>query len=87
MDYYGLDPCYYFSSAGLHWDAILKMTGIKLELISDIDMHLFIEKGMRGGMSYISKSHSKVNNKYMKYYDSGKESTYIIYLHANNLYG
>ena len=54
LDYYGLDPCNYFSSPGLSWDAILKMTGIKLGLISDIDMHLFIEKGMRGGISYIS---------------------------------
>ena len=50
-DYYGLDPCHYFSSPGLTWDAMLKMTGIELELISDIDMHLFIKKGMRGGIS------------------------------------
>ena len=50
LNYYGLDPCHYFSSPGLSWDALLKMTGIELELISDIDMHLFIEKGMRGGI-------------------------------------
>ena len=55
LKYYKLDPCYYFSSPGLSWDAMLKMTGIKLELISDVDMHLFIEKGMRGGISCISK--------------------------------
>ena len=48
LDYCGLDPCYYFSSPGSSWDAILKMTGIELDLISDIDTHLFIEKGMRG---------------------------------------
>ena len=48
LDYYGLDPCHYFSSPGLSWNAMLKMTGIELELISDIDMHLFLEKGMRG---------------------------------------
>ena len=59
LDYYGLDPCHYFSSPGLSWDAMLKMTGIELELISNINMHLFIEKGMRGGTSYISKRHSK----------------------------
>ena len=47
------------------WDAILKMTEIELELISDIDMHLFIEKGMRGGISYIAKRYSKANTKYM----------------------
>ena len=54
LDFYGLDPCHYFSSPGLSWDAMLKMTKIKLDLISDIDMHLFIEKGMRGGISYIA---------------------------------
>ena len=53
LNYYRLDPCHYFISPGLSWDAMLKMTGIKLELISDVDMHLFIEKGMRGGVSYI----------------------------------
>ena len=63
LDYYGLDPCHYFSSPGLSWDAILKKIEIELELISDIDVHLFIEKGMRGGVSYIAKRFSKVNNK------------------------
>ena len=83
LSYYGLDPCRYFSSPGISWDAILKMTKIGLDLISDIDMHLFIEKEMRGGISYISKGHSKANNKYMKCYDGGKESKYITYLDAN----
>ena len=59
LNYYGLDACHYFSSPGLSWDAMLKMTGIELELISDTDMHLFIEKGMRGGISYIAKRHTK----------------------------
>ena len=53
MEDYGLDPCYYFSSPGLSWDAMLKMTGTKLEKINNIDVHLFLEKGMRGGVSYI----------------------------------
>ena len=53
LNYYRLDPCHYFSSLGLSWDAMLKMTGIKLELINDINVHLFIEKGMRGGISYV----------------------------------
>ena len=87
LDYYGLDPCHYFSIPGLSWDAMLKMTGIKLDLISDIDMHLFIEKGMGGGISYISERYSKANIKYMKSYDSSEESKFIIYLDANNLYG
>ena len=53
-------------------ETCLKMTGIKLELISDVDMHLFIEKGMRGGISYISKRHSKVDgdNKFIMYWDA-----------------
>ena len=55
LDYYGLDPCHYFSCPGLSWDAMLKMNGVELELITDIDMHLFIEKGMRGSISYIAK--------------------------------
>ena len=55
------------------------MTDIQLELISDIDMNLFIEKGMRGGISYIVQRYSKANNKYMKCYDSGKENKYIMY--------
>ena len=65
LNYYGLDPCHYFSSPGLIWNAMLKMTGIKLDLISDIDMHAFIEKAMRGGISNISKRYSKANNKYV----------------------
>ena len=56
---YGLDPCHYFSCPELSWDAMLKMTGIQLEKIHDIEMHLFLEKGMRGGVSYISKRYSK----------------------------
>ena len=55
VKYYGLDPCHYFSSPGLSWDAMLKMTDIKLEKISDIDKYSFIEKGLRRGISYIAK--------------------------------
>ena len=87
LEYYTLDTCHYFSSPGLSFDAMLKMTGEKLELINDINMHLFIEKGMRGGISYIPKRHSKANNKYMKSHDSRAESITIKYWDANNLYG
>ena len=69
LNFYGLDPCHYFSSPGLSWDAMLKMTGVKLEKISDIDKYLFIEKGLRGGISYIAKRYAKANNKYMNVYD------------------
>ena len=66
---------------------MLKMTGIDSELISDIDMHLFIKKGMRGGISYIAKRYSKGNNKYMQSYDANKPSKFITYLDANSLVG
>ena len=69
LQYYKLDPCHYFTSPGLSWDAMLKMTDIKLELMTDIDMFQFIEKGMRGGISYIANRYGKSNNKYMKTYD------------------
>ena len=69
LQYYKLDPCHYFTSPGLSWDAMLKMTGIKLELITDADMFHFIEKGLRGGISYIAHRHGKANNKYMSGYN------------------
>ena len=66
---------------------MLKMTGVKLEKISDIDKYLFIEKGIRGRISYIAKRYAKANNKYMNDYDPKKPSTFITYLGMNNLYG
>ena len=80
LKFYGLDPCHYFSSPGLSWDAMLKMTGVKLEKISDIDKYLFIEKGLRGGISYIAKRYTKANNKHMNNYDSKRPSQFIPYL-------
>ena len=87
LKYYELDPCHYFSAPGLSWDAMLKMTGVKLEKISDIDQYLFIEKGTRGGVSYIAKRYAKASNKYTCDYDPYKPSTFITYLNKNNLYG
>ena len=87
LEYYSLDPCHYFPAPGLSWDALLRMTKINLDLISDLDQQLFIEKGMRGGISYIAHRHALANNKYMKNYDPEVESSYIMYLDANNLYG
>ena len=85
MKFYGLDPCHYFSSPVLSWDAMLKMTEIELEKISDIDKYVFTQKGLRGGISYIAKRYAEANNKYMKVYDSRKSSKFITYLDINNL--
>ena len=87
LEYYNLDQCHYFTSPGLSWDAMLKMTNIKLELMRDIDMFQFIEKGLRDGISYIANRYGKANNRYMKEYDEKALSKYIMYLDANNLNG
>ena len=88
MENYKLDPAHYFTAPGLAWDACLKITGVELELLSDIDMLLMIEKGIRGGVFMISNRHGKANNKYMgESFINTMISTYIMYLDANNLYG
>ena len=85
---YGLDPVYYFTAPGLAWDACLKMTNINLELLSDPNMLLMFEKGIRGGISMISNRYGEANNKYMgKKFNKNKLSKYLMYLDANNLYG
>ena len=84
---YKLDPVYYFTAPGLAWDACLKMTNIQLELLSDVNMLLMFEKGIRGGISIISNRYGEANNKYMKDYNKNKDSKYLMYLDANNLYG
>ena len=75
------------SSSGLSWNAILKMTKIELKLISNTEVYYFIEKGMKGGVSYINERYNKANCKYMIDYGSSKKSKFIVYLDANNLYG
>ena len=84
---YGLDPVHYYTAPGLAWDACLKMTDIQLELISDVDMLLMFEKGIRGGISIISNRYGEANNKYMKGYNKNKLTKFLMYLDANNLYG
>ncbi|KAK3740268.1 hypothetical protein RRG08_031987 [Elysia crispata] len=84
---YGLDPAHYYTSPGLSWDALLKKTKVELELVTDYDQHLFIEKGMRGGISMVSKRHARANNPKVEGYDPEKPNSHILYLDANNLYG
>ena len=87
LENYTLDPCHYVSSPGLSWDAMLKMTGVNLELITDVDIHQLIERGIRGGISVITHRYAKANNPYMKFYNPEDDTSYIMYLDANNLYG
>ena len=84
---YGFSPSHYLIAPGLSWDAMLKMTKVELELVPDPDMYIFLDKGTRGGISYISNRYTKANSKYLKSYDPRQESKHIIYLDANNLYG
>lgn len=85
---YELDPAHYYTLPGFSWDAMLKHTNVKIELLTDVNMLLFVERGIRGGISQCSKRHAKANNKYMgESYDPTKPSSYLIYLDVNNLYG
>ena len=84
---YGLDPAWYFTSPGLAWDAMLKITEVELELLSDPNMYLMVKNSIRGGISTITKRYAKANNPYMKNYNPEKEIKYITYFDANNLYG
>ena len=82
-----LDPAHFLSAPGFAWQASLKKTGIKLEFLTDNDMLMMVEKGIRGGICHAIHRYAKVNNKYMKTYDKKIESSYLEYLDANNLYG
>ena len=84
---YELDPAHFLSLPGLAWQASLKKTNIELELLTDYDMLLMVEEGIRGEICHSIHRYAKANNKYMKNYNINEESTYIQYLDANNLYG
>ena len=87
LDNYRLDPMFYYTAPGLAWDACLKIAKVRLELLTDYDMLMMIEKGIRGGVSMISTRYGKANNPYMKDYDPDQPTKFISYLDANNLYG
>ncbi len=86
-DAYNLDPANFLTAPHLAWNAMLKYTKIELESLTDINMHLMVEKGIRGGICMPSKRYAKANNKYMKEYDPNLPISFITYLDANNLYG
>ena len=86
LEKYKLDPSYYLTSAALAWDGMLKVTGVKMELLTDPDMYLFFEEGIRGGVSSAMKRYSKANNAYMRDYDPKKPDVFIQYLDKNSLY-
>jgi len=87
LSYYELDPCHYVSLPGFTWDAMLKMTQVKIELISDVDMYTMVEDNIRGGVCTINHRHFEANNKYLTDYQPEEPSSYIKYVDANNLYG
>ena len=86
LKHYKLDPCHYYTAPGLAWDACLKLTKQELQLLTDYDMLMMFEQGIRGGMTHISKRYAEANNKYMEDHDKTKPSTFIQYLDVNGLY-
>ena len=80
IEIYELDPAHFLSAPGLAWQACLKKTGIRLELLTDIDMLLMVEKGTRGGICHAIHRYAKANNKYTKNYDKNIESSYLMYV-------
>jgi hypothetical protein len=88
MAEYGLDPFWFVSAPSLAWQAALKTTNVKLELLTNIDMYNFIQHGIRGGVSCVVNKYAEANNYYMQsLYDKDKNSTFIDYIDMNNLYG
>ena len=87
LETYELDPAHFSSALGLAWKACLKKTRIRLELLTNIDMLLMVEKGTRGEICHAINRYAKANKKYMKNDDKNIQSLYLMYLNANNLYG
>lgn len=84
---YYLDPCHYYTAPGLSWDAMMKLTKVELELLSDFEIISFLKSGIRGGISQCSNRYAKANNQFMEDYNKEQPDSYLIYLDANNLYG
>uniref|UniRef100_A0A7M5WWR2 DNA-directed DNA polymerase n=1 Tax=Clytia hemisphaerica TaxID=252671 RepID=A0A7M5WWR2_9CNID len=87
LQHYQLDPAHYFTAPGMSWEAALKKTGISLQLLTDPDQYLFVEKGIKGGISMITQRYAKANLEDLPNYDPTIKDTHLVYLDANNLYG
>ena len=87
LNEYGLDPANFLTAAGSVWQVCLKESKVELELLTDVDMLLMVEKGIRGGICQATHRYARSNNKYMKNYEKNTESSFLELLHANNLYG
>ena len=87
LNIFELDLVYFVSAPGLAWKACLKRTEVELQLLTDYDIILIIEKGIRGGICQSTYRYAKANNRYMKNYNKNIEPSFIGYLDANNLYG
>ena len=88
LKHYKLDPAHFYTSPGLAWKACLKCTGIKLELLTDPDILLMFERGIRGGITQAVRKYASANNGYMgDRFNPNEDTTYLQYLDANNLYG
>ena len=83
---FGLDPTKSFTAPGFFWKAMLRMTGVEIELLTDPKKYVFFEKSIRGGISVVSNRYGKANNPYMRNYDEGKPTSYIMEFDANSLY-
>ena len=84
---HGLDSAHYYTTPGLTWDAMLKHTGIELQLLTNIDIVIFVERGIRGGISQCNNRYSRANNPHVTDYNPTEDARYLMYYDVNNLYG
>lgn len=87
LNTYQLDPLHYYTSPGLSWNAMLKYTGVEIQLLTDLDMTHFFRRGVRGGMTSCFRREATANNPFLQEYDSTRPTSYIMYVDATNLYG
>ena len=86
IEIHELDPAHFLSAPGLAWQVCLKKIEVELELLTDIDMLLMVEKGIRGAICHAIYRYATALKKYMREYNKGNELSYIMYWGANNLY-